>query len=143
MPKPPAPEKLKATTFFGSLKEIFAGVMKPLILVWLVIMLRSFTQLTISTYVPMMADSLGYSLVSIGVIISVYTAAGSISGMGAGVLADRIGFKKVVVTTLALGTPCPAALHPFAGQLDLPGQHPGPGPCSWLPCRSPWPWPRI
>jgi FSR family fosmidomycin resistance protein-like MFS transporter len=114
LPKP-VPEKLNATNFIDSLKEIFAGVMKPLIMVWMVIMLRSFVQQAVMTYIPMMADGLGYSLMAIGLIISTYVAAGSLAGLGAGWLADRVGFKKVVLASLCLATPCLLAF------IHLPG----------------------
>ena len=89
----------------GSLKEIFEGVWQPLVFIWLIILLRSFVQQSIMTYMPMLADSWGFSLVSIGALLSTYTIAGSIIGLGSGWLADRIGFRTVIRISLALATP--------------------------------------
>jgi FSR family fosmidomycin resistance protein-like MFS transporter len=99
----------------GSMREIFGGVVKPLILIWLVIMMRSFVQQAVQTFLPMMAHDVGYGLISIGLILSVYVTSGTASGMLAGWLADRIGFKRVVLITLCLGTPC------LLGFFHLPG----------------------
>ncbi len=111
----PQNEGLRSKGFWGSIKEIFHGVWQPLIFIWLIIMFRSFVQQSLMTYIPMLADSWGYSLVSIGVLISTYTITGSLIGLGSGWLADRIGFKTVIRISLALATPCILAF------LYLPG----------------------
>ena len=114
LPMPPK-EGFQSKGFLGSLKEVFQGVWKQLLILWLIILLRSFVQQCMMTYLPMLADSWGFSLVAIGSLLSTYVISGSVIGLGSGWLADRIGFKTVVIVSLALAGPCILAM------LYLPG----------------------
>jgi FSR family fosmidomycin resistance protein-like MFS transporter len=67
------------------------------------------------TFFPVMAARQGYSLVSIGALVSLFSVAGASSGLLAGHLSDRIGFKPVFISALLLATPNMLAL------LYLPG----------------------
>jgi FSR family fosmidomycin resistance protein-like MFS transporter len=57
----------------------------------------------------------GYSLVAIGALVSLLIVAGAPSGLLAGHLSDRIGFKPILMSALLLATPNLLAL------LYLPG----------------------
>ena len=57
------------------------------------------------TYMPVLYSSEGYSLVSIGTMVSFFTVAGAVSGLLAGHLSDRIGFKPVLIAAHLLTTP--------------------------------------
>jgi FSR family fosmidomycin resistance protein-like MFS transporter len=77
--------------------------------------LRAFVSQSFMTYLPVMVARLGYSLVSIGVLVSLFTIAGALSGLLAGHLSDRIGFKPVFICAHLLATPC------IVAALYLPG----------------------
>jgi FSR family fosmidomycin resistance protein-like MFS transporter len=57
------------------------------------------------TFMPVLFVQEGYSLVSAGTLFSLFTVAGTISGLMAGGISDRIGFKPVFYVTHGLMTP--------------------------------------
>jgi len=59
----------------------------------------------------------GYSLVSVGAIISLFTVGGSISAVVGGHLADRIGYRSVYFVSFALSAPCMLLFIHHTGQL--------------------------
>jgi len=104
----PAPQAsmLKSHGFINSIKEVFGSVWLPIVLILTVMILRAFVSQSFMTYLPVMVARLGYSLVSIGVLVSLFTIAGALSGLLAGHLSDRIGFKPVFICAHLLATPC-------------------------------------
>ena len=111
----PQASTIKSRGFIGSLKEIFGPVWLPIVLICLVMTLRAFVGQSFMTFIPVMVARQGYSLVSIGALVSLFTVAGALSGLLAGHLSDRIGFKPVFISALLLATPNLLAL------LYLPG----------------------
>ena len=113
----PAPQAstLKSHGFINSIKEVFGSVWLPIVLILTVMILRAFVSQSFMTYLPVMVARLGYSLVSIGVLVSLFTIAGALSGLLAGHLSDRIGFKPVFICAHLLATPC------IVAALYLPG----------------------
>ena len=111
----PQASTIKNRGFIGSLKEIFGPVWLPIVLICLVMTLRAFVGESFMTFLPVMVARQGYSLVSIGALVSLYSVAGVLSGLLAGHLSDRIGFKPVFISALLLATPNLLAL------LYLPG----------------------
>jgi FSR family fosmidomycin resistance protein-like MFS transporter len=67
--------------------------------------LRAVVGQSFITFAPVLMVQEGYSLVAAGGIFALFTAAGTFSGLLAGHLADRIGFKPVFLTFHALMTP--------------------------------------
>jgi FSR family fosmidomycin resistance protein-like MFS transporter len=106
----PAPQSsaIKSRGFFNSMKEVFGPVWLPVMLIWLVMTLRAYVSQSFLTYLPIMVARQGYSLLAIGSLVSLFTLAGALSGVLAGHLSDRIGFKPVFVASLVLATPCMA-----------------------------------
>jgi FSR family fosmidomycin resistance protein-like MFS transporter len=111
----PQASTIKNRGFIGSLKEIFGPVWLPIVLICLVMTLRAFAGQSFMTFLPVMVARQGYSLVSIGALVSLFSVAGALSGLLAGHLSDRIGFKPVFISALLLATPNMLAL------LYLPG----------------------
>ncbi|MDH3828402.1 MAG: MFS transporter [Desulfobacterales bacterium] len=113
----PAPQAsmLKSHGFINSIKEVFGSVWLPIVLILTVMILRAFVSQSFMTYLPVRVARLGYSLVSIGVLVSLFTVAGALSGLLAGHLSDRIGFKPVFICAHLLATPC------IVAALYLPG----------------------
>jgi len=101
--------------FINSIKEIFGPVWRPIVLIWLIMTLRAYVTQSFMTFLPVMVARQGYSLVSIGALVSLFIVAGALSGLLAGHLSDRIGFKSVFICAHLLATPCMAAT------LYLPG----------------------
>ena len=91
----PESEGLRFLGFFGSLREMFGGVWKPLILIWLVMVIRAVVGQSFLTFIPILLSEKGYPLVSIGIITSIFIISGTISGLIAGYLADRVESKHI------------------------------------------------
>ena len=98
----PASEGLKSHGFFAALREAFGGVYKSVLLVWFLIVLRTFVSQSIITFYPMLMGQAGRSTLSIGGMVSIYTVAGAISGLIAGKAADRFGYRPVFYISYAL-----------------------------------------
>jgi len=91
----PLGEGLKDLGFIQSIKAVFQGVWKSIVLIWIVMVLRAYVGFSFRTFITILYAQKGYSLVAIGTIVSIYTVAGSISGLLAGHLSDRIGYKPI------------------------------------------------
>lgn len=104
----PVPEGtgIRQQGLFRSIRQVFGPVWVPIVLIWLVMSLRAYVSQSYLTYLPVLYSQQGYSLVSIGTLVSLFTVAGALSGLLAGHLSDRIGFKTVFVCAHLLTTPC-------------------------------------
>jgi len=100
----PAGEGLSHLSFVGSLKESLGAVWKSIALIWVVMVLRSFAGQSFMTFIPVLYASEGHSLVSIGTIVSLFTVAGAFSGLLAGHLSDRVGYKPIFFVSHSLAT---------------------------------------
>ena len=101
----PGQEGLRKFGFIGSLKEVFGGVWGAIALIWGLGVLRTFVGQSFITFIPILFSKEGYSLVSVGLIVSLYNVAGAVSGLFAGYLADRIGYKPVFYLSFCLSAP--------------------------------------
>lgn len=101
----PISEGLRYSGFIGSMKEILGKVWKPIFLIWAVMVLRAVIGQSFLTFIPVLLSTKGYSLISIGSIISIFIVAGTASGLVAGFLSDRIDFKKIFFVAHVLMTP--------------------------------------
>ncbi|MEE9421221.1 MAG: MFS transporter [Desulfatiglandaceae bacterium] len=90
--------------FIGSIKEVLGGVWKSIVLIWLVMVLRAFVGQSFLTFIPVLYSKENYSLVSIGAMVSLFTVGGAISGLVAGHLSDRIGYKPIFFVSYSLST---------------------------------------
>ena len=111
----PQASTIKSQGFINSIREIFGPVWLPIVLIWLIMTLRAYVTQSFMTFLPVMVARQGYSLVSIGALVSLFIVAGALSGLLAGHLSDRIGFKPVFMCAHLLATPCMVAA------LYLPG----------------------
>ena len=116
----PAVEGLQEYGLWGSIREVFGAVWKPVLLIWMVMVLRAFVAQSFQTFMPVLFSKEGYSLISIGWLVSLFTVAGAISGMAAGHMADRIGYKPVFVAAHALTIPCMLLLLNVRGSWVFP-----------------------
>ena len=101
----PRQEPLGDLGLLDTLKEVLGTVWKSIVLIWVIMVLRAFTSDSIMAYIPVLYAKEGYSLVSIGSLISIMTVAGAISGLMAGHLSDRFGYKPIFHIAHTLATP--------------------------------------
>jgi len=102
---PPRGEGLRELGFLGSMQDAFGGVWRPVLVLWFIMVLRSYTGQSFFTFLPVLFVGEGYSLVSVGAMVSLFTVGGALSGILAGHLSDRIGFRKIFYLTHGLATP--------------------------------------
>jgi FSR family fosmidomycin resistance protein-like MFS transporter len=107
---PPHGEGLRDLGFIRSLKEVLGGAWKSIALIWVVMVLRAYVGASFRTFIPVLYAQKGYSLITIGTIVSLLSVSGALSGLLAGHLADRIGYKPIFYCTHALSMPSLIAL---------------------------------
>lgn len=102
----PKGERLKSLGFIKSVREVLGPVWKSIAIIWLVMVLRAFVSQSFFTFLPVLFAKEGYSLVSIGAMVSLFAVAGAMSGLLAGHLSDRIGYKPIFYVAHILAVPC-------------------------------------
>ena len=117
----PVSEGLRATGFWGSLRETLGHAVKPILLIWLVMVLRAVVGQSFITFMPVLYVERGYSLISAGAMFSLFVLAGTFSGLLGGYLSDRIGFKAIFFVTHGLMTPSLILLLYLPGAWVYPG----------------------
>lgn len=105
VPVPTGPG-LKQYNFFASIRNSIGDVWKPIVVIWALAFFRAFVEQAMFTFIPVLFSNEGHSLVSIGVIISLFTVGGSFSSLICGHLVDRIGFRPIYFFSFALSSPC-------------------------------------
>jgi FSR family fosmidomycin resistance protein-like MFS transporter len=101
----PSGEGLQKLGFVGSIKEALGSVWKTIVLIWVVMVLRALVGQSFMTFIPVLYAKEGYSLVSIGTMVSLFTVAGAASGLLGGFLSDRVGYKPIFSAAHGLATP--------------------------------------
>jgi len=116
----PESEGLKEKGFLGSIREALGGVWRSLLLIWVIIVVRSFVSQSFTTFIPMLLAHRGDSLMSIGGVVSLYVTAGALSGLLAGHLSDRLGYRPMFYLSYSLSTPVLFLLVHVPGNWILP-----------------------
>ena len=101
----PQSEGMASSGLIGTLKKQFGTVWRSIFLIWLVMVLRAVVGQSFMTFMPVLLVSRGYSLISGGAMITFFTLAGTVSGLIAGYLADRVGARAVFLVAHLLMTP--------------------------------------
>jgi MFS transporter, FSR family, fosmidomycin resistance protein len=78
---------------------------KPLGLLYLIVVLRTFTSLSFATFVPVMMTRRGFTVSQAGSAVALYLFASGLGGFLGGPSADRYGARKVIAWSLVLATP--------------------------------------
>jgi len=117
----PQSEGLRSRGFFGSLRDTIGDVWKAIFLIWLVMVIRAIVGQSFLTFLPVLYVKKGYSLLSAGLMFSIFVLAGTVSGILAGHLSDRIGFKPIFLLTHALMGPMLLLLLYLPGNWVYPG----------------------
>jgi len=104
VPKPQG-EGLAGRGFIGSIREALGDAWKAVATLWAVMVLRAFVSQSFVTFFPILYAREGYSLISIGLVSSLFTLAGALSGLVAGSLADRTRYRPIFLVSHLLTAP--------------------------------------
>jgi len=96
---------------FGALRPYA----RPLTLLYLIVVLRTLTALSFSTFVPVMLTRRGMSLAGAGTFSAIFLVSSSLGGFFGGGLADRWGPRRVIVASLVSAVPFFVAAPFFDG----------------------------
>lgn len=91
----------------------------PLIPVMAVVMIRSWVFLSVISFIPVWFDDRGYSSVFYSTLTTLVIAAGAVGTIVGGILADRIGERVIVATSLIAALPFLVLFAVFPGPLSL------------------------
>jgi FSR family fosmidomycin resistance protein-like MFS transporter len=102
----PESEGMRRLGFFGSIRESLGDAWRVIALIWLVMVVRAIVGQSFMTFMSEFFVRKGFSFFSAsGVIFPLFVMAGALSGLAAGHISDRIGFKPVFLVTHALMAP--------------------------------------
>jgi FSR family fosmidomycin resistance protein-like MFS transporter len=88
---------------------------KPLTLLYLIVVLRTLTSMSFSTFIPVMLTRRGLSLAEAGTAASVYLFAVGLGGFFGGPTADRFGPRRVIIASLIASVPLLALAPQLSG----------------------------
>lgn len=86
---------------FGALRPYA----RPLTLLYFIVVLRTLTAISFSTFMPVMLTRRGMSVAAAGTAVAIYLFTASIGGFVGGPLADRWGARRVIMLSLLLAVP--------------------------------------
>ncbi len=101
----PQSEGLKNFGFIGALQESLGAAWKPIALIWLTMFLRALVGQSFLTFMPVLYVQEGFTVVTAGVIYSLFVVAGTFSGLLSGHISDRIGYKPVFFVSFLFMAP--------------------------------------
>jgi FSR family fosmidomycin resistance protein-like MFS transporter len=104
LPRMPAIERLQES---GGTRGLAAlrPYARPLTLLYFIVVLRTLTAMSFSTFVPVMLTRRGLTLAQAGGAISVYLFAVGLGGFLGGPAADRFGPRRVIILSLISAVP--------------------------------------
>lgn len=89
--------------------------MRPLFILYVLVVLRTVVSLSFATFVPVLLTRQGMSVAAAGAAMALYLFASGIGGFWGGTLADRFGPRRVITGSLLLATPFLIAAPQFSG----------------------------
>jgi len=91
--------------FIETLRQTLGSVWQPILLIWIVMVMRALVGQSLMTFMPVLWVQRGHTIVSAGVLFSIFTLSGTVAGIVCGHLSDRMGYKRLLWITHGLMTP--------------------------------------
>jgi FSR family fosmidomycin resistance protein-like MFS transporter len=110
----PGLEKIK-----GQLRSGLMLAWKPLLMLYLITVIRSALQMTTNTYLPGELREQGYSLTATGNTLTVVLLMGGVGGLAGGYIAERVSGRAVTLYSGLLAGPLMIAAFLTAGPVSL------------------------
>jgi FSR family fosmidomycin resistance protein-like MFS transporter len=112
----PPIERLQESRGSGGLHAL-RPYARPLALLYFIVVLRTLTAMSFSTFVPVMLTRRGLTLAQAGTAVSVYLVAVGLGGLFGGPAADRFGPRRVIILSLISAVPFLALAPQLSGWL--------------------------
>jgi FSR family fosmidomycin resistance protein-like MFS transporter len=91
--------------FVESLKKTLGKVWRPILLIWIVMVMRALVGQSLMTFMPVIWVERGHTIVSAGFLFSIFTISGTFAGLLCGHLSDSMGYKRLLWITHGLMAP--------------------------------------
>jgi FSR family fosmidomycin resistance protein-like MFS transporter len=104
LPKPKGAE-MAQYGFLETLRQTLGCVWQAILLIWIVMVMRALVGQSLMTFMPVLWVQKGHTIVSAGVLFSVYTLSGTLAGILCGYLSDRMGYKRLFWIIYVMMTP--------------------------------------
>ena len=91
--------------FFETLRLTLGRVWKPILLIWIAMVVRALVGQSLMTFMPVLWVQKGHTIISAGILFSIFTISGTMAGILCGYLSDRMGYKRLLWITHGLMTP--------------------------------------
>lgn len=89
----------------ASLRADLAGALGPLTVLWFIVVLRSIIISAYQTFIPLLLNQRGGSIVAGGAAVFLFGGIGALGGVSGGTFSDRVGRRRMVALSLILGAP--------------------------------------
>jgi len=99
----------------ASLRADLVSALGPLAVLWFIVVLRSIIISAYQTFIPLLLNQRGGSIVAGGAAVFLFGGVGALGGISGGTFSDRAGRRRMVALSLILGTPLLLAFMRTAG----------------------------
>ena len=101
----PPRSPLPAAAATGSLRADLRAAFAPLFVLWLIVVLRSVIISAYQTFLPLLLQQRGGSIIEGGWAVFLFGGIGALGGISGGTLSDRYGRRRMLALSLILGVP--------------------------------------
>ncbi|HLA25255.1 MAG TPA: MFS transporter, partial [bacterium] len=101
----PGRRPMPAATASRGLRADLRAAFAPLFVLWLIVVLRSVIISAYQTFLPLLLQQRGGSIVEGGWAVFVFGGIGALGGISGGTLSDRYGRRRMLGLSLILGVP--------------------------------------
>jgi MFS transporter, FSR family, fosmidomycin resistance protein len=111
---PPGVEKIK-----WQVLTALRAAWKPLLLLYLITVIRSGLQMTTNTYLPFILEDLHYDLAGTGNVLTVFLLLGGLGGIAGGFVAERVSGRAVTLFSGLVAGPLMIGAFSTSGPLSI------------------------
>jgi FSR family fosmidomycin resistance protein-like MFS transporter len=104
IPKPKA-DDMAQYGLLETLRQTLGNVWRPILLIWIVMVVRALVGQSLMTFMPVLWVQQGHTIVTAGILFSMFTISGTVAGILCGHLSDRMGYKRLLWITHSLMAP--------------------------------------
>ena len=119
IPKPKG-DDMAQFGFLDTLRQTLGSVWRPILLIWIVMVVRALVGQSLMTFMPVLWVQKGHTIISAGVLFSIFTISGTAAGILCGHLSDRMGYKRLLWITHGFMAPLLIVFLLAPGKLIYP-----------------------